>query len=326
DNIELSKTSGRISQSSIARFSSIAEGELGQVFSSEGVDIAQALKEKAIILFILNPLTFPELSPAFGRLVLIDAKKAIGSLFKANMGKSLTSDDMSTGNPIMSSSEKSTMSSTDESFLSDIDTPSNEHSNKSMSSSTNESLLSDIDNNTGALHKNKSLMMDTPYNNDMNNPISPTTNESTIQRTFFILDEINVYATTALTDLVNKSRSAGVTCILATQSLSDLDAACGEAYKEQIIENCNNYILMRQNSGVNAEKWANIIGTRSTMDVTYQLQQRGLETSETGFGSARRVREYLYHPDDIKTLQTGKGVYLSRDTNFYSKVSVNKEF
>jgi len=231
DNVELAGTSGKIAQSSMARFSTIAESEIGGIFASDGVDIAGALQEKAIILFILNPLTYPELSPAFGRLVLIDSKKAIGSLFKQNSPK-----------------------------------------------------------------------------------------------TFFIMDEINVYATTALTDLVNKSRSAGVTCVLATQSLSDLDFACGEAYKEQIIENCNNYIVMRQNSGVNAEKWANILGTRSTMEVTYQLQQKGLDTSETGFGSARRVREFLYHPDDIKTLQTGKGFYLSRDTSFNSGINVYKGF
>ncbi|MCL2372741.1 MAG: type IV secretion system DNA-binding domain-containing protein [Defluviitaleaceae bacterium] len=236
NNIEVAATSGKITQSSIARFSTIAEGELGRVFNGSGIDIAQALEEKAIILFILNPLTFPELSPAFGRLVLIDSKKAIGKLFEANKKRQQP------------------------------------------------------------------------------------------QRTFFIMDEINAYATTALTDLVNKSRSAGVTCVLATQSLSDLDFACGEAYKEQIIENCNNYIVMRQNSGVNAEKWANILGTRSTMEVTYQLQQRGLETSETGFGSARRVREFLYHPDDIKTLRTGIGFYLSRDTNFNSKININKGF
>ena len=129
-----------------------------------------------------------------------------------------------------------------------------------------------------------------------------------------------------LTDLVNKSRSAGVTCVLATQSLSDLDFACGEAYKEQIIENCNNFLVMRQNSGVNAEHWANILGTRSTMDVTYQLHQRGLDTSETGFGSARNVREFLYHPDDIKTLRIGQGIYLSRDTNYNTRININKPF
>jgi len=230
-NYDVSQTSGKITQSSMARFSTIAESEIGGIFTSKGMDISQALQENAIILFVLNPLTYPELSPAFGRLVLIDAKKAIGTLFKSSIG-----------------------------------------------------------------------------------------------RTFFIMDEINVYATTALTDLVNKSRSAGVTCVLSTQSLSDLDFACGDAYKEQIIENCNNYIVMRQNSGVNAEHWANILGTRATMEVTYQLQQKGLDTSETGFGSARRVREYLFHPDDIKTLQTGKGIFLSRDTNFHSRINVNKPF
>ncbi|MCL2592408.1 MAG: type IV secretion system DNA-binding domain-containing protein [Defluviitaleaceae bacterium] len=231
DNVDVSITSGKIAQTSIARFSNIAEGEAGCILSDKGVDISQALKENAIILFILNPLTFPELSPAFGRLVLIDAKKAVGELFKSSVG-----------------------------------------------------------------------------------------------RTFFLMDEISVYASTALTDLVNKSRSANVTCVLATQSLSDLDKACGEAYKEQIIENCNNYILMRQNSGVNAEHWANILGTRATIDVTYQLQARGFDTSETGFGSARRTREYLFHPDDIKSLQTGKGIFLSRDTGISSRINVNKPF
>ena len=268
DNIKLAETSGKIAQSSIARFSTIAESEAGTIFSADGIDIAQALQEKTIILFILNPLTYPELSPAFGRLVLIDAKKAIGELFKAN-----------TDNPAQSNPDKSLM----------------------------------LDENTTSSNVN-------------NKPIALSTNHPQINRTFFILDEITAYATTALTDLVNKSRSAGVTCILATQSLSDLDFACGDAYKEQIIENCNNYIVMRQNSGVNAEKWANILGTRATMEVTYQLQQRGLETSETGFGSARRVREFLYHPDDIKTLQTGKGFYLSRDMGFNSRVNINKPF
>ena len=231
DNIQVAETSGKTSQSSVARFSAIAESDIGGIFSGDGIDIAQALKEKAIILFILNPLVYPELSTAFGRLILIDSKKAIGELFKADIG-----------------------------------------------------------------------------------------------RTFFILDEINVYASSTLTDLINKSRSARVTCVLATQSLSDLDYACGEAFKEQIIENCNNYLVMRQNSGVNAEHWANILGTRTTIEVTHQLQQKGLDTSATGFGSAKRVREFLYHPDDIKSLKTGQGIYLSRDTGLDSKIVVNKPF
>lgn len=231
DNIELSKTSGKIAEGAFARFSLIAESELGYIFNENGVDIATALEEKAIILFILNPLIYPEMSPLIGRLILIDSKKAISRLFDVNR-----------------------------------------------------------------------------------------------ERIFFIMDEVNSYASPVLLDILNKSRSANITCILATQSLSDLDFAAGVAFKEQIIENCNNYIVMRQNSATNAEHWANILGTRSTMEVTYQLQQTGLTTSETGFGSARRVREFLYHPDEIKNLPTGKAIYMSKDTNFHGKVIINKPF
>ena len=230
ENLEIAKSSGKIAESATARFATIQESELGVIFDKNGIDIYSAFQENAIIVFVLNPLIYPEISPLIGRLILIDSKKAVSRLF---------------GN-----------------------------------------------------HK----------------------------RTFFIFDEIATYASSAMLDIVNKCRSANVTCVLATQSLSDLDSANGTFFKEQIVENCNNYIVLRQNSSVNAEHWANILGTRNTLEVTYQLEQRELNTSTTGFGSARRVREYLYHPDDIKNLQTGKGIYLSKDSNYHSKIIVNKPF
>ncbi len=230
-NIDISNACGKIAESSLARFATIAESDMSHIFLNDGIDIYTALQERSIIVFILNPLIYPELSPLMGRLITIDSKKAISKLFNSNKG-----------------------------------------------------------------------------------------------RTFFILDEINVYASTTLVDLVNKSRSANVTCILATQSLADLDFSCGEAFKEQVIENCNNYIVLRQNSSVNSERWANILGTKSTMEVTYQLKQNGSNTIETGFGSARRVREYIYHPDDIKALRQGNGFFLSRDTGTHCKVSIQKPF
>lgn len=231
-NLEISKVCGKIAQNASARFSTIAEGELGNIFADDGIDIYTAIKENAVILFVLNPLLYPEITPLMGRLILIDAKQAVNKCFGSGL-----------------------------------------------------------------------------------------------ERAFYIFDEINTYASTALIDLINKSRSANITSILATQSLSDLDFACNEAFKEQVIENTNNYIVLRQNSAVNSEHWANVLGTRNTIDVTYQLKQSGaFETTDTGLGSARRVREYYYHPDDIKVLQTGQGIFMSKDSNFHSKISINKPF
>jgi type IV secretory pathway TraG/TraD family ATPase VirD4 len=231
ENVKLAKISGNIAENASARFGTIAESDVGTIFTQTGIDIQTALQESAIILFILNPLIYPVLSPLIARLILIDSKKAVQKLF---------------GNE---------------------------------------------------------------------------------KRTFFIFDEINTYASSAMLDLVNKSRSANVTCILATQSLSDLDFAQGAFFKEQIIENCNNYIVLRQNSAVNAENWANILGTRNNLDVTFQITNRDSRyTEDTGYGSARRVREFLYHPDEIKTFSRGIGVFMCKDNNSHSKITINKPF
>ena len=226
EDSELAKTSGKIAESASARFATIKESNLGQIFKGEGIDIYTALKENAIILFILNPLLYPEMSPLIGNLIIIDSKKAVSNFF---------------------------------------------------------------------------------------------TNKK--KRIFYILDEINVYASDALLDLVNKSRSANITCILATQSLSDLDSI-SEPFKERIIENCNNYIALRQNSSVNAEHWASIFGTRESMEATYQIK----EGENTQLGSLRKTREFIYHPDDIKLLQTGSAVFLSRDRMEHTKIKINKPF
>lgn len=231
-NLEISKVCGKIAQNASARFSTIAESEFGSIFADNGIDIYTAIKENAVILFVLNPLLYPELSPLMAKLMLIDAKQAINKCFNSDL-----------------------------------------------------------------------------------------------KRAFYIFDEINSYATPTLIDLINKSRSANITSILATQSLSDLDFACNEAFKEQVIENTNNYIVLRQNSALNSEHWANILGTKTTIDVTYQLQEKGMfATSDTGLGSARRVREFYYHPDDIKALSVGKGIFMSKDNNFHSMITINKPF
>ena len=231
-NLEIIKSCSSIAADASARFFKIAEGDMAQIFGSdEGIDIFQALSENACILLILNPLLYPEISKAVGRLILIDAKKAVSKLFNT------------------------------------------EH-----------------------------------------------------RRCFFIMDEINTYASTVWLDLFNKSRSAKLTCFAAAQSLSDLDMAAGEHFREQIIENCNNYIIMRQNSSKNAEAWANILGTKESLNVTYQIGGEKGAMSTTGLGSVRKDRKFLYHPDDIKTLKTGEAIFMSKDDMIHHKIKVRKGF
>jgi len=82
EDIELAKISGKIAEGAAARFATIKESDLGQIFSEEGIDIYTALEENAIILFVLNPLLYPEMSPLIGNLIIIDSKKAVSNFFK----------------------------------------------------------------------------------------------------------------------------------------------------------------------------------------------------------------------------------------------------
>lgn len=231
-NMELAKVSGQIAEGAAARFSTIAESRLGAIFDESGIDIYTALNENAIILFILNPLMYPEMSPLIGRLIVIDSKKAV-SLFYQNTKK----------------------------------------------------------------------------------------------RIFYIFDEINTYISKSMIDLVNKSRSANITCILATQSLSDLNGIDNQDFLEPVIENCNNYIVLRQNSPTNAEEWAKIIGTKKSMTATYQVKGSDSGTlSPTDLGTLRQSWEFIYHPNEIKNLKTGCAFYVCKDLRYHTKVKVNKPF
>lgn len=230
-NLEFISNISKIIEGALARFSLINESEIGSIFDDNGIDIYTAIKERSIILFVLNPLIYPELATLIGKLILIDSKKAVSMLYQNNEA-----------------------------------------------------------------------------------------------RVFYVFDEINVYASPNLINLINKSRSANVTCILATQSLADLEYVAGDAFKQQLIENCNNYIVMRQNSAKSSEEWSKIIGTRPTMEVTYKIEQKNSGTESSGYGSAKRVREFIFHPDEIKALKTGDAFYISRDNNTYIKLKVNKPF
>lgn len=230
ENVKNAENMAKIIEGAMARFALLVESDIGSIFkaSKNSIDIPSALNENAIILFILNPLIYPETSPLFGRLITIDAKQGVSSLF----------------------------------------------------------------------HKQ-------------------------FERIFYIFDEISIYASNQLLLLVNLSRSANITSILATQSLSDLDSV-SESFRKQVIESCNNYIVMRQNEPTNAEIWANTIGTRKSAEVTYQIKNSYQTTDTTGLGSFKISRVYLYHPDVIKSLKMGEAIYISKDNNIHYKVKINK--
>jgi hypothetical protein len=212
-NHDVITNADKIASSASARFLSVARSDVGKIFDKDGVDIFEALRQKAIVIFILDPMRYPEMASSFGKLVLVDAIKAVSKLDEFPLGK-----------------------------------------------------------------------------------------------IFYVFDEISTYVSQAIIELVGKSRSYGVTCHLATQAFNDLITKDGD-YRERIIENCNTYVIMRQNSDLNAEKWAKIAGTAVGTSSTYRLSGNKF----TGDGTTTFDREFIFHPDDIKRLPSGTAIFICKD-------------
>lgn len=131
---------------------------------------------------------------------------------------------------------------------------------------------------------------------------------------YVIFDEFSVFAGEQVLNVINMGRSAGIHAILSTQSLSDIASGRKENadhFINQVVGNCNNFILHRQNSAEDAEKLASMLGTRNTLEYTAQVSQIG----PTHMGTVRRTRGFIAHPDDIKSLGTGEAFFYSKDSS-----------
>lgn len=126
---------------------------------------------------------------------------------------------------------------------------------------------------------------------------------------YTIFDEFSVFAGDQIVNLINQGRSAGIHAILSTQSLSDLSKVGGQAFVGQVINNCNNYLIQRQNNPEDSEILAKVVGTKDSIEYTSQISVKDGTTSQ---GSVRSVKGYLIHPDDIKRLGMGEGYYINK--------------
>ena len=58
------------------------------------------------------------------------------------------------------------------------------------------------------------------------------------------------------------------------------------------------------------------------MEMTYQMNEKG----STKKGSSKRVREFIVHPDEIKSQGIGEAVYMSRDKKECQRGKIHKPF
>jgi conjugal transfer pilus assembly protein TraD len=126
------------------------------------------------------------------------------------------------------------------------------------------------------------------------------------------IDEFSALGADNVIALLARGREAGVSVLLATQELADLDRAA-RGLRDQVLGNTAVKIAHRQDVPASAQTVAQMAGTESSWEYTFQTSAGSLlPRHDTGRGTRRQVERFVIHPNEIKALPTGHAVVLTK--------------
>jgi conjugal transfer pilus assembly protein TraD len=126
------------------------------------------------------------------------------------------------------------------------------------------------------------------------------------------IDEFSALGGDHVTSLLARGRESGLSVLLATQELADLDrAAIG--FRDQVLGNTAVKIAHRQDVPGSALTIAQMAGTEKTWEDTYQIGRHPLfGRYGTGNATRRQAEQFIVHPNEVKTLPTGHAVVITK--------------
>lgn len=142
--------------------------------------------------------------------------------------------------------------------------------------------------------------------NDIKNTLGHITKIKGFHEDFLcVYDEVSSYFDPMLVDIVNKSRSLGGANIIASQTIADMDVI-NEMTRRQIIGNMHGFLMLKTSDDLTAEALANAIGTKTQTEISTQFDKYG----KTGLGTAKISEGFSVHPNDLKNLPLGVGIWV----------------
>jgi len=160
-----------------------------------------------------------------------------------------------------------------------------------------------------ALNKLKYQVFSTVFGKVVINDIKTllAENEENPVKINLFFDEFSAFAGEQVLNLVNMGRGYGAHTVLGTQGLADLGKI-----KDQLLNNANSIMAHRLN-GNDAEEISKWVGTKDGYNLTAQIETSQISgISGGGMGSVRKVKEFHFHPDEIKELPTGTFIFCSK--------------
>ncbi|MEA2160981.1 MAG: conjugal transfer pilus assembly protein TraD [Solirubrobacteraceae bacterium] len=125
------------------------------------------------------------------------------------------------------------------------------------------------------------------------------------------IDEFSALGGDNVVSLLARGRESGVSVLLATQELADLDRA-GRGLRDQVLGVTAVKIAHRQDVPASAQTIAQMAGTTKIWEPTYQIGRGPFGRYETSRGTRRAVEQFVVHPNEIKSLKTGQAVIITK--------------
>ncbi len=119
--------------------------------------------------------------------------------------------------------------------------------------------------------------------------------------TVVVIDEFAALAAEQVVHLFARAREAGMSLVLGTQELADMRVPGRELLLEQVMGNLTSLIAHRQVVPASATLIAEVAGTEGAWSTTVHTDGRAMRT---------RGREYVVHPDEIKSLPLGHALVI----------------
>lgn len=134
------------------------------------------------------------------------------------------------------------------------------------------------------------------------------------------IDEFSALGSDNLIALLARGREAGVSVLLATQELADLDRAA-RGLREQVLGNTALKIAHRQDVPESAEAVARLAGTEQVWERSYQLARGPLGASSVRGGTLRQTRRLAIDPDRVRTLGTGEALVIVKTPRSSARIT-----
>jgi conjugal transfer pilus assembly protein TraD len=124
------------------------------------------------------------------------------------------------------------------------------------------------------------------------------------------IDEFSGIGSDHVIALFARGREAGVAVLVATQEMADL-ARAGRGVRDQVLGNTSFKLALRQDVPESAQTIAQIIGTEKRWEETRQIGGT-IFGGYPGRGTRREGEQFIVHPNEIKTFETGEAVLISK--------------